>query len=234
MPVEWLVAALVLGVGAWLWTRRQRPSRAPAAATAPPPAPATPATLEPGDVLTFWDQRAAIVGTSFDCAEELHGRVTRWRWLLLDDGQVLQVVGDALTLFERSELLRQGTAAFRSFAAAADDGGLLQLFEARVRAGAVASEPVHWPADGGEYELRSSGTFQATWRGAPPSGVWADVSSDATQNVYFTFEGRGGAVDGVLGLGVWTSHVLLLCGRPLPPADVLGCYRPDDASRSTR
>lgn len=233
MPVEWLVvAALVLGVAGWLWTRRQRPSRAPA--TPPAPAPATPTTLEPGDVLTFWDQRAAVVSSVFDCAEELHGRVTRWRWLLLDDGQVLQVVGDALTLFERSELLQQGTPAFQRFAAAAGDGGLLQVFEARVRAGSTAREPVRWPADGGAYELRSTGTFQATWRGAPPGGIWADVSTDAAHNVYFTFEGHGGAVDGVLGLGIWTSHMLLLYGRPLPPADLLGCYRPADASSGPR
>lgn len=235
MPSDWLLAAILLAGVAVLIVQRRGRRAATALAERPVLAPpTTPATLGPGDVLTFWDGRAAIVAAALDCAEELHGRVTRWRWLLLDDGRLLQVVGDALTLFERSTTLQQGSPDFYRFTAPMEAGGLLQQFEARVRAGTAALEPVSWPADDGTYRLRSTGTFRARVHGTVPGGVWADIADDPAQNVYFTFEGYGGAVDGVLGLGLWTTHILLLFGRPLPPADLLGCYRPDDASRSAR
>jgi hypothetical protein len=234
VPIEWLLVALLLAGVAVLLALRLGRARVSAPPTHPAlPQPTTPAALGPGDVLTFWDGRAAIVTTALDCTEELHGRATRWRWLLLDDGRVLQVMGDALTLFERSELVPQGTPAFYRFTAPPEAGGLLRQFEERVRSGTAALEPVRWQGDDGAYTLRSTGTFRAHVAGAAPGAVWADIADDPAENVYFTFEGYGGAVDGVVGLGIWTTHILLLFGRPLPPADVVGCYRPDDASRST-
>lgn len=234
MPIEWLFAVgLVIAAGAWLVrSRRVRPA-SPLAAPAPEIA-LTPATLEPDDVLTFWDGRTVIVSTVFDGAEELGGRVTRWRWLLLDDQRAMQVVGEDMTLFEPPVLVRQGTALFTGLTGPPDAGGVLQQFEARARAGTVGLEPVRWQHEGEEYEMRSTGTFGATWRGAAPGPVWSDIAPDAAQNVYWTFEGRGGAVDGMAGLAIWTSHILLLLGRPLPGADLLGCYRGGDASRSAR
>ena len=78
----------------------------------PPPA-TTPETLAPGrraDPLQ--DGRDFLVQSAMDCQEELEGRTTAWRWLLLDDGSLLEVLRHTLFLYARAEILYQGTPPF--------------------------------------------------------------------------------------------------------------------------
>jgi hypothetical protein len=68
--------------------------------------------------------------------------------------------------------------------------------------------------------MRSTGTFGVKAHGKPLGEVWRDVSPEADQNVYFGAE----APSGDQLLGIWTSHILLLVGRPLGITDVDAIY----------
>ncbi|HTE86449.1 MAG TPA: hypothetical protein VK821_17150, partial [Dehalococcoidia bacterium] len=128
---------------------------------APPPA-TTPETLGPGDALILEDGRDFLVQSAIDCQEELEGRTSTWRWLLLDDGSLLEVLRHALSLYERAEILYQGTPPYALLTGQGDQDGLLRVFEARVRAGTIAGMPVSYEHGGNSFQIRSTGTFAAT------------------------------------------------------------------------
>jgi len=107
----------------------------------PPPA-TTPETLGPGDALILEDGRDFLVQSAIDCQEELEGRTTTWRWLLLDDGSLLEVLRHVTILYSRAEILYQGTPPYALLTGQGDQDGLLRVFEARVRAGTIAGMPV--------------------------------------------------------------------------------------------
>jgi hypothetical protein len=187
----------------------------------PPPA-TTPETLAPGDALILEDGRDFLVQSAIDCREELEGRVTEWRWILLDDGSVLEVLRHALNLYDHEEILYQGTPPYAMLTGQGDQDGLLRVFEARVRSGNIAAMPVQYEHGGNSLQIRSTGTFSATFNGVTDAEVWADVSANAAENVYVKFD--SGTGDATLGLAVWTTHIAFCTGQALAHADIKGMY----------
>ena len=235
--MEGLIVVLVLvvvGAVAFMWLQRTRssplgqraetywrsehPEQQPAGGAPREP---TVDTLRPGDAITFWDGEDAIVDCVLDCEEELGPRTTHWRWNLLRGGRVLETAPDGNVLYTSSEVLYQGSAPYEQLTAEPGAGGVLKTFEARVRAGTVGSNPVYFDYQGRQLQLRSTGTFRATPLGPGPNGeVWRDVADDPSQNVYFELD----APDSTQGLGIWTTHILLLVGEPLKVSDIRAIY----------
>jgi hypothetical protein len=171
--------------------------------------------------VSFWDGEDTIVECVLQCEEQLGARRTQWRWNLLRGGRMLETAPDGNVLYTSSEVFHQGTAQFEQLTGDPANGGVLKTFEARVRAGTVGSNAVSYDYQGKQLRVSSTGTFAATPLGAPPTGeVWRDVASDPSQNVYFELE----APDDTQGLGIWTTHVLLLLGEPLKTSDIQAIY----------
>ena len=185
----------------------------------PPPA-TTPQTLKPGDALLLEDGRDFLVQAALDCREDLGDRSTTWRWLLLDNASLLEVLRHIMNLYGPPEILYQGTPPFALLTGQGSQDGLLRVFEARVRAGTIASMPVTFEYAGVAYQVTSTGTFSATWSGMSDAEVWADVSEHAADNVYFKLQ----APDGSEALGLWTSHIAFFTGAALTHADIKGMY----------
>ncbi len=192
----------------------------PPASSASPRQP-TVETLRPGDAITFWDGEDALVDCVLECEEQLGARRTRWRWNLLRGGRMLETAPDGNVLYPSSAVLYQGTAPFDELTGEPAVGGVLKTFEARVRAGTVGANPVFFDYEGHHFQMRSTGTFGATPLGPPPTAeVWRDLADDPSQNVYFELESS----DGAQGLGIWTTHVLLLIGEALKTTDIRSMY----------
>ncbi|HEY7060501.1 MAG TPA: hypothetical protein VII06_03410 [Chloroflexota bacterium] len=228
-----ILVLVVIGIGAFAWFQRARSgpigqraetiwrSEHPQAAGGAAPRDPTVETLQPGDAVTFWDGEDAIVDCVLQCEEQLSARRTQWRWNLLRGGGMLETAPDGNVLYTSSEVMLQGSAPFEQLTGDPANGGVLKTFEARVRAGTVGSNPVYYEYQGKQLQVRSTGTFGATPLGPPPSGeVWRDIAADPGQNVYFELD----APDGTQGLGIWTTHVLLLLGEPLKASDIRALY----------
>ena len=233
--MEFLVIVLVLvglGLAGYYWFTRARSSplgqrtetylrsehQQP---TGNAPRQPTVETLAPGDAVSFWDGEDAIVDTVLDCEEQVGARRTRWRWNLLRGGRMLETAPDGNVLYTGSEVAFQGSAPFEALTGDPATGGVLKTFEARVRAGTVGTNPVFFEHQGKQFQVRSTGTFGATVLGEPPRGeVWRDLADDPSQNVYFEMD----APDGTQGLGVWTTHILLLVGQPLGNTDIRNIF----------
>ena len=188
-------------------------------------------TLLPGDVVSFWDAGDSVVQAVLECQEEVNRRETRWRWNILDEGRVLEVTPEGNTLYERTVILRQRSAEFETLTADPDEGGVLKAFEARVREGIAARNPTLFEYEGKVYRVVSTGIFAATAVDAtsyPNLDVWRDINpDDPGENVYFELEPTEDVPDTESGgevLGVWTTHIALLFGRPLKGADVQSIY----------
>jgi hypothetical protein len=187
--------------------------------------------LLPGDVVSFWDGGDSVVQAVLECREQLNRRETVWRWNLLDEGRVLEVTPEATTLYERTVIVHQSSAEFETLTADPDQGGVLKAFEARVRQGIAARNPTLFEFEGNVYRVVSTGIFDARpigQAGYPNLDVWRDIDpSNPVENVYFELEptedasAEGGPTDV---LGIWTSHVALLFGRPLKAGDVQTIY----------
>ena len=184
-----------------------------------PPPETTPDDLGPGDALILADGRDFLVQSAIDCQEELEGRTTQWRWLLLDDGSLLEVLRHVLNLYGRAEILYQGTPPYALLTSQGDQDGLLRVFEARVRAGTVASMPVMYEHGSTTFQIRSTGTFGAHFNGMTDMDVWADVSESAGDNVYVKL--------GVPGATPWRSP----SGRATSPS-IRGNHCPMRTSRA--
>ncbi|MGI9145462.1 MAG: hypothetical protein ACR2IK_02765 [Chloroflexota bacterium] len=201
--------------------------------TTPAPAARVPTveTVLPGDVVSFWDGGDNVVQAALDCTEELNGRETAWRWNLLDDGKVLEVTPEGIVLYERTVILHQDSAEFETLTCDAEQGGALKAFEARVRQGTAARNPTLFEYDGRVYRVVSTGIFAAEPVGQtafPNVDVWRDINpSNPGDNVYFELEPTEDvpAVEsGSEVLGIWTSHIALLLGRPLRAGDIQAIY----------
>ncbi len=188
-------------------------------ASAGPPREVTPATLRPGDALMAWNGDDRLVQTVLQCAEHLNGRETDWRWLLLDGNTLLEVIPGHTTYYNASEVINQGTAEFLRLVG--DQDGLLRVFEARVRDGSIALNPVIYDRAGAAYQINSTGTFvvQRSEGAAITSDVWRDITPNEGDNVYFKLTGPNGSK----ALGVWTTHIAFLAGQEVGPTD-LRCY----------
>ncbi|MDQ6670437.1 MAG: hypothetical protein M3069_06740 [Chloroflexota bacterium] len=188
-------------------------------------------TLLPGDVVSFWDGGDNVVQAVLDCSEELNGRVTNWLWNLLDDGKVLEATPEGTVLYERTVVLHQASAEFETLTSDAEQGGVLKAFEARVRQGTAARNPTLFEYDGRVYRVVSTGIFSARplgQPGFPNAEVWRDINpSNPGDNVYFELEPTvdvPATESGSEVLGVWTTHIGLLFGRPLRPGDIQAIY----------
>ncbi|HEY1297297.1 MAG TPA: hypothetical protein VGJ60_29815 [Chloroflexota bacterium] len=202
------------------------PNRVPAQLRQP-----TVDSLLPGDVVSFWDYGDSVVQSVLECREELNRRETIWRWNILDEGRVLEITPEANTLYERTAILRQTSAEFETLTADPEQGGVLKAFETRVRQGTAARNPTLFEYDGNVYRVVSTGIFAARGVGAvgfPNLDVWRDINPDNPgDNVYFELEPTEDLPEGESGsevLGIWTTHIALLFGRPLKAADVQTIY----------
>jgi hypothetical protein len=179
----------------------------------------------------MWDYGDAVVQTVLECREELNRRTTEWRWNLLDDGRMLSVAPEGNVLYERTAVLHQDSAEFETLTSDPEQGGVLKAFEARVRQGIAARNPTLFEFEGRVYRVLSTGIFDAHPMGAtsyPPAEVWRDINAtNPGDNVYFELEPTEDVPEGESGadvLGIWTSHIALLFGRDLKPADVQTIY----------
>jgi len=196
------------------------PNKTPPAARQP-----TVDDLLPGDVVSFWDGGDAVVQAVLECREELNGRQTVWRWNLLDEDRMLETTVEGNCLYDRTAVLHQDSAEFETLTCDPDQGGVLKAFEARVRQGVAARQPTLFEYDGHVYRVVATGIFDARPKGAtgyPAVPVWHDINpTTPSENVYFELEPTEG--EGEV-LGIWTSHIALLFGRPLQPADIQSIY----------
>jgi hypothetical protein len=187
--------------------------------------------LLPGDVVSMWDYGDHVVEAVLECREELNGRETAWRWNLLDAGKMLSVSPEGNTLYERTDVLTQDSVGFETLTADPDQGGVLKAFETRVRQGMAARNPTLFEYGGRVYRVVSTGIFVAAPIGStefPKSPVWRDINPhNPGDNVYFELEPTettpGDTTDNEV-LGIWTSHIALLFGRPLKNADISSIY----------
>ena len=179
--------------------------------------------LKPGDAVSFWDGTDAIVLGSFDCREALNGRTTEWRWISLSGDRLLEVLPHGQILYDSAAVAHQGDEFYEMLVG---PGGSLKRFEGNVREGIAGLQPVTVDIDGVEYRIRSTGTFGSTRVGDLPekSDVWLDISDDPNNNVYFKFARADGTDDKDVGLGVWTSHVLILRGRAIDRTDIVSVF----------
>jgi hypothetical protein len=187
--------------------------------------------LLPGDVVSFWDGGDHVVQAVLACREELNRRETTWRWNLLDEGRVLEITPESQVLYERTVIVHQSSAEFETLTADPEQGGVLKAFEARVRQGNAARNPTLFEYEGRVYRVVSTGIFDAQPVGQvryPNADVWRDINpSNPGDNVYFELEPTEetpGDDSGSEVLGVWTSHIALLFGRPLKSADISTIY----------
>src|SRR5438128_814962 len=216
------------------------PNRTPAQPRQP-----TLETLLPGDVVSFWDAGDNVVQAVLECREELNRRETVWRWDLLDEGRVLEVTPEGNTLYERTVIFHQSSAEFETLTCDPEQGGVLKAFEARVREGTAARQPTLFEYDGHVYRVVSTGIFDARpvrnpdgSQRYPDLEVWRDINPhNPGDNVYFELEPTEDLDEGELGsvvLGIWTTHIALLLGRELKPADVQTIYPRSEQEGRTR
>ncbi len=226
-----LVAIVAILVVAYLfvWNRR-RPAKAGPGPSGPVRGPEPDldlASVKPGDVIALWSGQEPLVERVVSCQETLPGRVTRWKWVFLEKGQLLAATPSGNVLYDRTAVLYQGTAPYEQLTGEIESGGVLKTFEARVRDGSVGTNPVFFDYEGQRYRVLSTGTFAAPDEPVPEAEVWSDVQADEGQNVYFRLAGA----EGVQVLGIWTSHIALLFGKPLATSDVREIYRSGGVER---
>jgi hypothetical protein len=150
------------------------------------------------------------VETALRCAEELAGVWTRWQWLFLDDGSLLELAPRGAHRYDRHRVLDRAQPLYQQLVA---QDGVLVRFEARVRAGLVAAQPTYVTIDRREYRARATGTVRVEAREgpAPALGAWSALADEPDQNVWFLLD----AIDGPDGaLGLWTRGLCLSFGRP--------------------
>ncbi len=210
-----LVIIIIIAVGAYLFWRSRMPT---AARGGEQSSPKTVSNLESGDAVAFWDGQNCMVESVLDCVEEVGARTSRWQWVILSDGRLLEIAADGSTAFGPAEVLYQGSAPFEQLTG---DQGVLKAFEQRVRDGVAGSQPVHFQHGRANLQVKSTGTFTASVRGKPlTQEVITDISPKAGDNVYFEMESASGAA----ALGIWTTHIALYLGQPLKESDIVNIF----------
>ena len=84
----------------------------------------------PGDTLARPDGGLGAVETVYLCSEPSVDAVTRWSWIVLADGRLLEVAPRGCALYDSPRVLKRGTGRFLELTA--QDGALVR-FEERVR-----------------------------------------------------------------------------------------------------
>ena len=178
------------------------------------------ATLQPGDAISFWGEGDKVVTCVFDCREGIGERSYTWRWIFLDDGSLLEHSPDGRWRYAEHQIIPQGSSLFSDLVG---PGGMLEVFEARVRNDTVGDDPVFVELRERRYRVTSTGTVEAQRRGSAPGlGPWTQLLTNAEENIYFSLVAADDEENGVLGL--WTSHVCLSFGKPVTDTDVTGIY----------
>jgi hypothetical protein len=178
-------------------------------------------TLRPGDAISFWDGADEVVESVIEAREEMGGRTSTWRWVVLAGGRVLEIAPDENVIYSPGTVFNQGTAPYYALTSDPDDGGALKTFEARVRDQSIARDPVAVSLLDQDWAVESTGTFAASFVGpAPKDEVWRDISTNPADNVYFELR----TADDDVALGIWTTHILVLAGRPLEESDIVNLY----------
>lgn len=174
----------------------------------------------PGDTLILPGEERATVTTVYLCAEQIGEVTTRWSWILLADGRLLETAPRGCALYAPPDLLARHSGPYLDLVA--QDGALVR-FEERVRAGTWEARPVRLRLQGRRWRITATGTVTAHRLGAVPEGSWgqltgphaapAQAGTPDESNVYFTLA----AVDDpeALGLGLWAVDVTLAFGRQL-------------------
>jgi hypothetical protein len=167
----------------------------------------------PGDAVSLPGAERAIVETVYLCSETSDDDVTRWSWIVLADGRLIEIAPRGCAVYEAPRLLARGTGRFLELTA--QDGALVR-FEERVRAGTWEIRPVRLTLGGRRWRLNSTGTVTAQRLGPVPSSGWGQLGarpSTGEPDVYFTFAAETDA--DTLGLGLWATDVILAFGRHL-------------------
>src|SRR5438105_645498 len=111
-------------------------------------------TVNPGDVLEFWDEGEFVVKTVLHCSEAVDDRTVDWTWMFLDDESLVEVSLDGLFRYRRHNLIKQGSELYEEIVA--QDGSLVR-FEAHVREGTSGRRPVYVSIDEKQYRITSTG-----------------------------------------------------------------------------
>jgi hypothetical protein len=186
----------------------------------------------PGDTFGLLDGEPAIVETVYLCAEPSGGDLTRWTWVVLADGRLIEVAPRGCAIYAAPRLLKRGTGPFLELAA--QDGALVR-FEERVRAGSWEARPVRLTLEGRLWRVTSTGTVTAQRLGATPTSAWGQLRarvSGEEPDVYFTFVGQGDADS--LGLGLWATDVCLAFGRRLGDSPAAAGLRIEEEASPSR
>ena len=167
----------------------------------------------PGDTIALPGDERGIVATVYLCSEPGGHDVTRWSWIVLADGRLLEVAPRGCALYEAPRLLARGTGRFLELVA--QDGALVR-FEERVRSGTWESRPVRLTLGRRRWRVTSTGTVTARRLGPVPEVGWGQFGARASAeepDVYFTFAAL--TDPDALGLGLWATDVILAFGRRL-------------------
>ncbi|HEY3107132.1 MAG TPA: hypothetical protein VGL23_00155 [Chloroflexota bacterium] len=167
------------------------------------------------------DGATRSVETALRCSEVLAGVWTRWQWLFLDDGSLLELSPRGAHRYDRHRVLDRAQPLYQQLVA---QDGVLVRFEARVRAGLVAAQPTYLTIERREYMVRATGTALVEAReGATLAlAAWSALADEPDQNVWFLLE----AIDGPdAALGLWTGGLCLSFGRPAGWRPVDACQR---------
>ena len=167
----------------------------------------------PGDAVNLPGAEPGIVETVYLCSEPSGDDVTRWSWIVLADGRLIEVAPRGCAVYESPRVLERGTGRFLELTA--QDGALVR-FEERVRAGTWEARPVRLTLGRRRWRLTSTGTVTAQRLGPAPESGWGQLGcrpSTAEPDVYFTFVSLSDP--DALGLGHWATDVILAFGRRL-------------------
>jgi hypothetical protein len=192
----------------------------------------------PGDTISLPSGDRVAVQTVYLCSEPSGDALTRWTWVVLADGRLLEIAPRGCALYDPPQVLARGGGRFLELAA--QDGALIR-FEERVRAGTWEDRPVRLTLGERRWRLTSTGTVTSQRLGPVPESAWsqlriphpptrcaARISASPTsspargrggaelpeeQDVYFTFASLTDA--DTLGLGLWATDIVLAFGRRL-------------------
>jgi hypothetical protein len=214
----------------------------------------------PGDAVCLPGGERATVETVYLCAEPGLDDVTRWSWIVLTDGRLLEVAPRGCALYDPPRVLARGTGPYLELVA--QDGALVR-FEERVRAGTWEARPVRLMQDGRRWRIAATGTVAAQRLGPAPSSPWGQLRSPHRQllsrrergvtpalppgegwgagappaspseepDVYFTLAGQHDPA--ALGLGLWATDVVLAFGRRLGASPATAGLRVSPADQPT-
>jgi hypothetical protein len=172
----------------------------------------------PGDTIGLPGGERGQVATVYLCSEpsgppgDVAGEPTRWTWIVLADGRLLEIAPRGCALYGPPQILARGSGPFLELVA--QDGALIR-FEERVRAGTWAARPVRLTLDRRRWRVTSTGTVSARRLGSVTSNGWGQLGATSAPepDVYFTLAGLSDA--DALGLGLWAQDICLAFGRRL-------------------